>query len=280
MFPTRSADVSALRRRSSDPLPTPVRRTGIALLVAVVAVVVVVVVTSTGRADAEPARIRSVQFDLVAGQAGQDAEAGGGPLRPAPTGAGASYVSLQVERSAGPERLRPLTAGVTASTPALDGSLVAELSGLRVGPEDPAFDEAIAEVFTSRSVQDLVRIDTGSLDAPVTIDVRLPRPLGPGDAVLVQDGDGDAVIELAGLAPDGTVVAPSAVGTPPYTWNTGHHTVDGVVQWAAVLDAPAAADGQPVTGLRIRTARAELKVLVLESTAVAGASASTASAPT
>ncbi len=276
MFLTRSADARRAPTRPSDPLPPAARRTGIALVVAVLAAVIVVITASTGRAEAEPARIRSVQFDLAAdpGIAADD-----GPLSAAVTGAAASYVSLQVERAAGPERLRPLTAGVTVTSQAAHGTLVAELGGLRIGPDDPAFDQAVADAFTSRSVQDLVRIDTGAPDATVTIDLRLPRALGPDDALLVQDGGGDASIEIAGLAPDGTVVAPLAAGAPPYAWNTGHHTIEGIVQWVAVVDGPAATDGQPITGLRLRTARAELKVLVLEPTALAGANAATASPP-
>lgn len=240
-----------------------------ALVAAGAAVLGVGLVLPATASDDEP-RLLAVQFDLTPGQAADD-----GPLSASGSAEVAHYVALQVDHGGVTRRLRPMTGSIGAHVSAGSTSLAAEIDGLRIGPAADGFDRTMTDVFASTSLSRFARIDTGGVGQAATIDLRLPRPLEPGDYLLVQEAGGDDSIELETIGADGVVIGPTRVVGPPYRWNSGHRTPDGAAQWAVVVPASAAGGTAPATGLRIRSSKAEVKILVMEP-AVEGAAASIA----
>ncbi len=214
---------------------------------------------STSSADDDGPDLVAVRFDL----APADSSAGDDPLSPAGSDTISHYVELQVDHGGVTRRLRPVTGSVTATPLVTAPATSVEIDGLRIGPAADGFDSTLGRALGSASVGSFARIDTGGVGEPAVIQLDLGRALGSGDYLLVQEAGGDATIEIEALGADGGVVGARTVG-PSYRWKSSHRTPDGSVQWASVVDVTDWAATGEVTGLLVKAATAEVKVLVLE----------------
>ncbi len=242
--------------------PEPARRATIrlaALVAGVASLLAAGPIPRAGGTDVEP-RLMAVRFD-VGPAAGGEAD---GPLSAAPPAEVAHYASLQVDHAGVTRRLQPVAGPVTASATSGATGLAAELDGLRLGPAAEGFDDALSQAFASPSVGHLARIEADGSAGPAVVDLALPRALGPGDYLLVQEAGGDDRIEIEALGPDGASLGRARVVGPPYRWNSGRQTPEGTDQWASVVAPSDWAVSGTATTLRIRATRAEVKVLLLE----------------
>lgn len=212
----------------------------------------------------------SVHFELAT-----KAPAMSGPLSAAPSTAPVRYDTVQVEHRGVARRLRPVGGTVTVTRAVGEAAaVVAEADGLRIGPSAEGYGAALPGFATSPSLGHFVRVDAAGAEGGVVLDLDLGRPLGPDDYLLVQEAGGDAAIRIESLAGPGSPTGAVADVGAPYDWNTGHRIEAGQDLWATVVPVPLPVDGSAASGLRIRTASAELKVLLLEP-ALAGATAET-----
>ena len=250
---------------------------------ALAAAIGMVIAPSAGSAEAATTeghrpRLVSVQFDLSTGDAPSI-----GPLSPAGVEQPAVYERVRIEHASESRSLRPWDGPFELVVQSADGAVAAEVDGLRTGPGGDGLPAALSQAVSSAAVQRLVRIDGGAGGSPAVIDLRLPHAMSSSDYVLVQEVGGDATIEIEGLDGAGNPVGPATVVAAPYTWNTGHPSLDGPSHWATVIPAPGADGGVPVEGLRIRSSRAEVKIVVLgpdgAQVPVAGSEAATAPSP-
>lgn len=213
--------------------------------------------TETGAED-EP-RLRAVRFELSPGDRPED-----GPLTASGEAMSTQYAELQVNHGGIARRLRPLAGSFTATPVAAPLGLAVEIEGLRIGPAADGFTDTLGEVVANPSVGTFLRFDTNGVGEPAVVDITLPRPLETGDYLLVQEAGGDDSVELFGLDSGGQTTGPARTVTSPYRWNSGRMTADGERQWASIVDPSAWIGDEPVTGIRIVGAKAEVKVLVLE----------------
>jgi hypothetical protein len=253
--------------------PGRTNRRVVAGFAALVAAALPLLVCAPVGAQSDPVDLVSVHFELTT-----EAPAAAGPLSAAPATAPIRYDSVQIEHRGVARRLRPVGGSVTVTRSVGEATaVVAEADGLRIGPSAEGYGAALPGFATSPSLGHFVRIDAAGAEGGVVLDLDLGRPLGPDDYLLVQEAGGDAAIRIESLAgPGGPTGAVTDIGAP-YAWNTGHRIEPGQELWATVVPVPLPADGSTASGLRIRTASAELKVLVL-GPALAGATAATPAA--
>ncbi len=202
----------------------------------------------------------AVRFELMPTDGAGDDD----PLSPAGSDEISHYVEFQVDHGGVSRRLRPLPGPVIATPLVTEPAISVEIDGLRVGSAADGFGSTLGQVFGSASVGSFVRIDTGGVGEPAVVEMNLGRRLEAGDYLLVQEAGGDAAIDIEAIGADGGVIAATRTVGPAYRWKSGHRTPDGTAQWASVIDISDWTGAGDVTGLRVRTAGAELKVLVLE----------------
>ncbi|MEL6985815.1 MAG: hypothetical protein AAFO29_25525, partial [Actinomycetota bacterium] len=204
-------------------------------------------------------RLRAVRFELSPVERDGD-----GPLTPSGQAEAADYAELQVDHGGVARRLQPLAGSFRAEPSAGQLSLSVEIEGLRIGPAADGFVDTLSQVAASASVGSFVRIDSAGADERAAVDIRFPRPLEPGDYLLVQEAGGDDTIELVGLDAGGSAVGPTMEVGAPYRWNSGRRSTEGDLHWATIVDPSLWIADEEVTGLRLVADQAEVKVLVLE----------------
>ena len=219
-------------------------------------------------AQDDPVELRSVRFELGSQEEGRDD-------RSAPT----RYAVVSIDDAGQELGLRPITGTVGVALSAADAqSISADIDGQSIGAAAADYANSLADALASAHLQRFARFDSGSADRRVAVDVTFGRELTPGHYLLIQELGGDGSVEIEALGADGAPTGRSLTVAAPYRWDTGQR-IDGVGQWATVVPTPGAGDaGSPVQGLRLRAARAEIKVVVLEpvpDSPLAGASAAT-----
>lgn len=195
--------------------------------------------------------IKSARFDI------------GTEEQPSPTGYRSLVVVDQgVEHNLGP---MPGSVRVTMGEPHAT-AIAATVGGQQHLMGDAGFTDRVAAALTSPTVSDFVTLGNLSSGGPVSIDVSFDRPLGPGDHLLVQEGNGNGHVELMAVDAAGTVVGvPVHVGAP-YQVDTGHPQDEGTATqaWASVVDVSRLGAGAtPVAGIRLTGQDAEVKLLAL-----------------
>lgn len=249
------------------------------MLVLIWLVVPVFLPPSAGAQSAgiQPVGIAVHDVDLDLGSASSDPNAAAGPLQAVAPGAPVDYRSVGVDLAGSPHRFGVLAGPVEASVGGATHLMAAEIDGLRIGSGAPGFHDAVVEAMGSTSMRRWVRIGDGSVAAPAWVDLRFPRPLQPGDLVLVQEAGGDDPIELLALDGDGVIQAGPVTVGPSHHHDTGHRNAAGDSHWVTVAPVPGGGDGVQV--LRVRSAKAEVKVLVLDGQTATGEGSPVEAAP-
>lgn len=261
--------LSEARQRPTVPRPL-LHAVGLVTLMSILIWLVLPLILPPG-AGAQSARIQApgivvsdVQFEIGA----PGAESASNPLQAATPGGPADYRSVGVDLAGAPHRFSLLGGPVEASVGGATDLVAAQIDGLRIGSSAPGFGEAVIQAMGSTSVHRSIRIGDGVVAAPAWIDLRFSRPLGAGDLVLVQEAGGNDLIELVALDSEGTVLAAPVVVGPIYQRDTGHQTNVDERQWVSVMPVPG--NGADVDVLRVRSAKADLKVLILDGRSAVG----------
>lgn len=231
-----------------------------AIVVSLLVAVLAPAAAQDGAADSESLRVKSVQFDLASAAAPAD-----DPLQPAGVATTASYNSIVLVDGATEIALEPLPGTVSVSLDQASAeAMTAELDGLRLGHAAPEFANALADSISSASLHRFARLATTADGGPARMTVLYPRALGPGDFLLVQEGEGDGQIELTGVDGAGAPIGQPVLVGPGYQWNTGHGPGDAGSSWITVLPAEAlSAAGGPIAGVIVAGHQAEVKVVAL-----------------
>lgn len=267
--PTGEPSTPPLRPRPAVPRPL-LHAVGLVTLMSVLIWLVLPLFLPSG-AGAQPARVQApgivvsdVRFDI--GAAG--AEVSADPLQASAPGGPVDYRSIGVDLGGVPHRFSPLAGPVEAAVGGATDLVAAQIDGLRIGSSAPGFGQAVIQAMGSTSLHRSVRIGDGVVAAPAWIDLRFSRSLRSGDLVLVQEAGGNDLIELVALDTEGRVLATPTVVGPAYQHDTGQQSVAGDHHWVSVVAIPG--NGVDVDVLRIRSARAELKVLILDGQSAVG----------
>lgn len=224
-----------------------------------------------GIGSGSDARLKSVQFDLV--DSGDSGDAGGaeGPLGAQGATQTAEYRSLTVGVDGADVALRPLDGSVRIAVNEYQlANMAAEKNGQQIGHAADGFANLLADVVSSPSAHSFLRL--GSRDASQTsmFDLSYDRPLGTADYLLVQEGGGDATIEIVSIDSAGAAVGPARQVGPGYQWNTGHGPISQPTAWASVIPvASLSENGQAVAAIRVSSTDAQVKVIALTSQATA-----------
>jgi hypothetical protein len=210
--------------------------------------------------------VKSVRFDLA------------GPDAPGPT----SYRSMVVTEGGVEHSLEPMTGAVrvTMSEPSAI-STTAVTNGVAVAFGDPTFSDSLAAALSSPAVADFARLGVVDADGDVSIDIFYDRPLGPGDHLLIQEGNGDGGVNLTPLDVNGQPIGDAVRIGSPYQVNTGHNQdqASAVPAWASIVDVRRFGTGAgSIAGVRLSGKNVEVKTMALVAaepsglTAVAAAS--------
>lgn len=195
--------------------------------------------------------VKSIRFDITT------------PETPGPT----AYRSLVVTKAGTEHNLQPMPGSVRVLLSEADAAaMTAVVAGATSTAADAGFTDALAGALTSAAIADFATFGADQAGQPVAVDIYFDRPLGPGDHLLLQEGNGDGAATITALDAAG---APAGISVPvgaPYQVNTGHSQdqAGGVAAWSSVIDVQRFGLGSaPVAGLRLSAANVEIKAMAL-----------------